>query len=145
MFKGQYKHNLDDKGRLVLPSKFREQLGDGSVITIGYDGCLQIYTKEGYEQAVNELLSKPMSTKIVRNQLRVLTGSAFDIDIDKSGRVKVPDYLLSDAGITKEVTVVGVGSVIEVWATERWLKEQSLDRDGYESDAEQLQYLGRER
>ena len=141
MFKGQYKHNLDDKGRLVLPTKFREQLKEGSVITIGYDGCLTIYTAEGWELCVQELLSKPMTSLAVRKTMRVLTGNASDIELDKSGRVKIPDYLLSDAGISKEVTIVGLGSVIEVWATERWLKEQEIDKAGFEADAEQLYYL----
>lgn len=141
MFKGQYRHNLDDKGRLVLPTKFREQLTAGSVITIGYDGCLTIYTADGWKRCVDELLSKPMTSLAVRKTMRVLTGNASDIELDKSGRVKIPDYLLSDAGISKEVTIVGLGSVIEVWATDRWLKEQEIDKEGFEADAEQLYYL----
>ena len=122
MFKGQFRHNIDDKGRLVLPTKFRDKLTEGSVITI-------------------ELLSKPMTSLAVRKTMRVLTGNASDIELDKSGRVKIPDYLLSDAGISKEVTIVGLGSVIEVWATDRWLKEQSIDKADFESDAEQLYFL----
>ena len=143
MFKGQYRHNLDDKGRLVLPTKFREQLTAGSVITIGYEGCLTIYTAEGWKRCVDELLSKPMTNVAVRKTMRVLTGNASDIELDKSGRVKIPEYLLSAAGISKEVTIVGLGSVIEVWATEEWEKEQSLDQDEFESNAEQLYFLDR--
>lgn len=143
MFKGQYRHNLDNKGRLVLPTKFRDQLSDGAVITIGYEGCLTIYTADGWNRCMDELLSKPMTSLAVRKTMRVLTGNASDIDIDKSGRVKIPDYLLTDAGISKEVTIVGLGSVIEVWATDRWLKEQDSDKEDFESDAEQLYYLDR--
>lgn len=141
MFKGQYRHNLDDKGRLVLPTKFREYLKDGAVITIGYDGCLTIYTAEGWKRCVDELLSKPMSSLAVRKAMRVLTGNASDVDLDKSGRVKIPDYLLSDAGISKEVTIIGLGSVVEVWATDRWLKEQEKDKEDFETNAEQLYFL----
>ena len=141
MFKGQYRHNLDDKGRLVLPTKFREYLKDGAVITIGYDGCLTIYTAEGWKRCVDELLSKPMSSLAVRKAMRVLTGHASDVDLDKSGRVKIPDYLLSDAGISKEVTIIGLGSVVEVWATDRWLKEQEKDKEDFETNAEQLYFL----
>ncbi len=141
MFKGQYRHNLDDKGRLVLPTKFRDDITEGSVITIGYEGCLTIYTAEGWKRCVDELLSKPMTNVAVRKTMRILTGNASDIEIDKSGRVKIPDYLLSAAGISKEVSIVGLGSVIEVWATERWLKEQSMDMNEFETDAEQLYYL----
>jgi MraZ protein len=143
MFKGQYRHNLDDKGRLVLPTKFRTDLQEGSVITIGYEGCLTIYTAEGWKQCVDNLLSKPMTNVAVRRTMRSLTGNASDIDLDKSGRVKIPDYLLERAHIQKDVTIVGLGSVIEVWATEEWEKEQSLDQDEFESNAEQLYFLDR--
>lgn len=145
MFKGQYRHTLDDKGRLVVPTKFRESLKDGAVITIGYDGCLTIYTAEGWKRCVDELLSKPMTSLAVRKSMRVLTGNASDIELDKSGRVNIPDYLLSDAGISKDVTIIGLGSVVEVWATDRWLKEQEKDKEEFESNAEQLYFLDREK
>lgn len=145
MFKGQYRHTLDDKGRLVVPTKFRESLKSGAVITIGYDGCLTIYTAEGWKRCVDELLSKPMTSLAVRKSMRVLTGNASDIELDKSGRVNIPDYLLSDAGISKDVTIIGLGSVVEVWATDRWLKEQEKDKEEFESNAEQLYFLDREK
>ena len=141
MFKGQYTHNLDDKGRLVLPTKFRNEITAGAVITIGYEGCLTIYTAEGWKRCVDELLSKPMTNVAVRKTMRVLTGNASDIELDKSGCVKIPEYLLSAAGISKEVSIIGLGSVIEVWATDRWLKEQAMDMDDFEAGAEQLYYL----
>jgi len=143
MFKGQYKHNLDDKGRLVLPTKFRESLSEGAVITIGYEGCLMVYTKEGWEQTINELLNKPMTNVAVRRTMRILTGNASDIDLDKAGRANIPGYLLEQAGINKDVTIVGVGSYVEVWATDRWLKEQEIDKNEFESDAEQLYLLNK--
>ncbi|MCI5745548.1 MAG: division/cell wall cluster transcriptional repressor MraZ [Erysipelotrichaceae bacterium] len=145
MFKGQYKHNLDDKGRLVMPSKFRNEISSGAVITIGFEGCLTIYTAEGWKQCVNELLSKPMTNVAVRKTMRVLQGNASDVELDKSGRMNIPDYLLSAAGISKDVTIVGLGSVIEVWATQRWLKEQDSDMNEFESFAEQLYYLDKEK
>ena len=141
MFKGQYRHTIDDKGRLVLPTKFRNELSAGAVITIGYDGCLTVYTAEGWKRCVDELLSKPMTNVAVRKTMRILTGNASDIDLDKSGRVNIPDYLLEAAGIKKEVSIVGLGSVIEIWATERWLKEQEMDKADFESVSEQLYYL----
>ena len=84
-----------------------------------------------------------MTNVAVRRTMRSLTGNASDIDLDKSGRVKIPDYLLERAHIQKDVTIVGLGSVIEVWATEEWEKEQSLDQDEFESNAEQLYFLDR--
>lgn len=140
MFKGQYKHNLDDKGRLVLPTKFREELGEGAVITIGFENCLTIYTAAGWEKYTDELFSKPNTNLAVRRLLRRLTGNASDVDLDKSGRLKIPSNLLSDASISKEITIVGLGSYIEVWASDLWEKEQQLDKEEYESNAEQLYY-----
>ncbi len=142
MFKGQFQHNIDDKGRLVLPTKFRDKLGEGAVITFGFDGCLTIYTAAGWENYQNQLLSMPITSQAVRKHLRVLTGSASDVELDKSGRVKIPDYLMKDAGISKECTIVGVGSVIEVWATDRWLKELESGKEDFEEIAEQLTGYG---
>jgi len=143
MFKGQYQHNLDDKGRLVLPTKFREELGEGAVITIGFENCLTIYTAKEWENYTNELFSKSMTNLAVRRTMRRLTGNASDIDLDKSGRLKIPSNLLSDANIVKDVTIVGLGAYIEVWATEQWQKEQELDKQEYESNAEQLYHFGK--
>lgn len=141
MFISQYRHTLDDKGRLVLPPKFRTNITPGSVITIGYEGCLTIYLADEWKRSVESLLSKPMTSVAVRKNMRVLMGNASEIDVDKSGRVKIPDYLLSAAGISKDVTIVGMGSIIEVWATETWLKEQEKDKNEFEANAEQLANL----
>ena len=143
MFKGQYKHNLDDKGRLVLPTKFRDELGEGAVITIGFENCLTIYTAAEWDRYTNELFSKPMTTLAVRRLLRRLTGNASDIELDKSGRLKIPANLLSDAAIFKDVTIVRLGSYIEVWATDQWENEQQLDKEEYEYNAEQLYHYNK--
>lgn len=145
MFKGQFQHNIDDKGRLVLPNKFREKLGDGAVITFGFDGCLTVYTEEGWNNYQRELLKLPITSKSVRQHIRVLSGSACDVELDKMGRVKIPDYLLDDAGISKECTIVGVGSTIEIWARDRWLKVLKEGKESFEEIAEQLSYFGKEK
>ena len=84
--------------------------------------------------------SKPNTNLAVRRLLRRLTGNDSDVDLDKSGRLKIPSNLLSDASISKEITIVGLGSYIEVWASNLWEKEQQLDKEEYESNAEQLYY-----
>ena len=129
MFKGQYNHTLDDKGRLVMPTKFRDPIAEGAVITIGYEGCLTIYTAQGWDRCQKDLLSKPMTSVAVRKAMRVLTANASDIEPDKNGRIKIPDYLLTAAAI------------IEVWATDRWQKEQMMDKEEFESLSEQLYYF----
>ena len=141
MFKGQYNHTLDDKGRLVMPTKFRDPIAEGAVITIGYEGCLTIYTAQGWDRCQKDLLSKPMTSVAVRKAMRVLTANASDIEPDKNGRIKIPDYLLTAAAITKDVTIVGLGTIIEVWATDRWQKEQMMDKEEFESLSEQLYYF----
>lgn len=138
MFKGQFQHNIDDKGRLVLPNKFRDKIGNGAVITIGFNGCLTIFTEKEWERYHDHLLSLPITSQAVRSYMRVLTGSASDVEFDKSGRINIPDYLRKDAGISKECTIVGVGSTIEVWAHDRWLKELEKDKQSFEEIAEQL-------
>lgn len=142
MFNGQYAHTLDDKGRIVLPAKFRDFLKSGGVITNGYEGCLTIYTVEGWNKYLENLLSKPMSYSAVRKNMRVVSGSASDFEPDKAGRIKIPDYLLSAAGISKDVTIVGMGSIIEVWATDRWQKEIEKDMNDFEVNAEEVARLG---
>ena len=140
MFKGQYKHSLDDKGRLVLPTKFREELGDGAVITVGFENCLTIYTAKGWDDYTSELFSKPQTNLAVRRLLRRLTGSASDVELDKSGRLKIHSNLQSEASIVKDVTIVGLGTYIEVWASEQWERENELDKLEYEANAQTVSY-----
>ncbi len=144
MFKSQFYHTLDDKGRLVLPTKFRTEIANGAVLTIGFDGCLTIYTAQEWDRFFNSLLSKSMTSAPVRKVARTLAGNAIDIEIDKSGRVNIPKYLLEIAEIDKEVTIVGRASVIEIWSTKKWQKENAANITEFAAHAENIDLSGLE-
>jgi MraZ protein len=144
MFNGRFEHNIDEKGRLVLPNKFRVDLTEGAMITKGFDGCLQIYTAESWNQTLAELRSKPFTSQTVRDFKRVLIGNASDVVLDKAGRINIPNYLLKLAGISKEVTIVGMDETIEIWSTEVYIRKQTSNEDSFEANAEQLSFYGRE-
>jgi len=143
MFYGVYQHNIDDKGRLVLPNKFRLDLDEGAMITKGFDGCLQIYTKESWDAILADIRSKPFTSQPVREFKRVIIGNASDVMLDKAGRLNIPTNLLKLAGINKEVTIVGLDDQIEIWSTEKWLQKEAANEETFESNAEQLSFFGR--
>lgn len=143
MFYGVYQHNIDDKGRLVLPNKFRLELQEGAMITKGFDGCLQIYTRESWNAIRAEAKSKPFTSQTVRDFIRVVIGNASDVMLDKAGRLNIPTNLLKLAGIAKEVTIVGLDETIEIWSTEKWEAKESANEEAFEANAEQLSFLGR--
>lgn len=144
MFKSQFYHTIDDKGRLVLPTKFRSEIANGAVLTIGFDGCLTIYTTQEWERFFNSLLSKSMTSAPVRKVTRTLAGNAIDIEMDKSGRVNIPKYLLEIAGIDKDVTIVGRASVIEIWSTKKWQSENAANIADFAAHAENIDLSGLE-
>ena len=120
MFMGEYNHTIDAKGRLIIPSKFRESLGDEFVVTKGMDGCLFVYDNEEWKKFEEKLLSLPMMDKQVRQFTRYFLAGAASVEVDKQGRILLPAVLREFAGIEKEAVLVGVGSRIEIWSRERW-------------------------
>ncbi len=128
MFLGEYKHNLDSKGRVSVPSKFRSELGSSAIVTKGLDNCLFLYTKGEWEVMANKLASLPVSSSSARAFARLMLSGAMEVEIDKFGRVLLPAYLRSFAGIKSEVVVSGVASRIEIWNAQSWEK--------YSKDAE---------
>ncbi len=138
MFRGQFRHNLDDKGRLILPAKFRDKIGEGAVITIGFEKCITIYPEQEWEKLQKSLVSMPVANKMVRSLSRVINGNASDVEIDKQGRVKIPDYLLDNANITKECCIVGVNTTIEIWDAATWLNIENEGKESFEENAEKL-------
>ena len=138
MFRGQFRHNLDDKGRLILPAKFRDKIGEGAVITIGFEKCITIYPEQEWEKLQKSLVSMPEANKMVRSLSRVINGNASDVEIDKQGRVKIPDYLLDNANITKECCIVGVNTTIEIWDATTWLNIENEGKESFEENAEKL-------
>ena len=120
MFMGEYNHTLDAKGRLIVPARFREDLGDTFVVTKGMDGCLFVFTDAEWERFEEKLHSLPMIDKEARQFTRFFLAGAATVDVDKTGRILLPQVLRDFADITKEAVLVGVGSRVEIWSKERW-------------------------
>ena len=120
MFMGEYNHTIDAKGRLIVPSKFREQLGNEFVITKGLDGCLFVYSNEEWQNIENSFRDKPLTSKDARKFMRFFFAGACSCEVDKQGRILIPTNLREYAGIEKDVVSVGVLSRVEIWSKEKW-------------------------
>ena len=120
MFVGQYLHNLDEKNRLIIPSKFRSKLGENAIITLGYYKCLTIYTEEGWERLQEKLLQMSDNKSDHRKHVRMIAGSACECNFDSHGRVILPTTLKNAIGIEKEIVLVGNIDHIEIWPKARW-------------------------
>ena len=120
MFFGNYSHSLDEKGRLVIPKKMREELGNKIFIMKGFDGALAIYQESAYSRVVEELEKYSFNKKENRDYLRLKLASIVDLDVDKMGRVQLPVAILGKYHINKDVIVLGVGDHIEVWDRNRY-------------------------
>jgi len=119
MFMGECFHTLDPKGRLIVPSKFREELGERFILTMGLDGCLFAYPMEEWLQFAERLRTLP-GTREGRKLQRLFMSCAAEVDVDKQGRFLIPTKLREQVGMVKEVVLVGVLSKIELWSKERW-------------------------
>ena len=126
MFMGEYNHSLDEKGRVIMPSKFRELLGENFVVTQGLDGCLFVYANEEWERFVEGLRQLP-GNKEARQLQRYFMAGATLCEVDKQGRILLPAKLRQQAGLEKEVIFVGVLSKIEIWSKERWENNDCYD------------------
>ena len=142
MFMGEYNHTLDEKGRLIIPSKFREGLGHEFVITKGMDGCLFGFPMDEWENFEEKLKSLPMTNKEARQFVRFFLAGAADIEPDKSGRMLIPNNLREYAGITREVVLIGVGGRIEIWSRENY--DNSVSYSDLDEMSEHMFALGLE-
>lgn len=120
MFLGEYQHSVDDKGRLVMPSKFRDRLEDGCVITKGQEHCLYVFPMDRWEIEVERVNRLPRTNRRNRNYARSFFGAATDQSLDKQGRIQLPPTLRAFADLGKDVVVVGVSDRVEVWNVEAW-------------------------
>ncbi len=139
MFMGTYGHSIDAKGRVIVPAKFREILGDSFVVTLGLDGCLFVYPEEEWEDFVKQLKELPGSKEARKLQRYFMAGAA-PCDVDKQGRVLIPSSLREKVGLDKDVVFVGVMSKIEIWSKERW--EDNNDFDNVDDIAEHMSEFG---
>ena len=127
MFMGEYNHTIDAKGRLIIPSKFREALGDTFVVTKGLDGCLFVYDNTEWTAFEEKLKSLPITNKDARKFTRFFLAGAAEVEVDKQGRILVPNVLREFAELNKDVVLIGVASRIEIWSKERFEGIASYD------------------
>lgn len=135
---GEYKHNLDTKGRIIVPSKFRELLDEQFVITRGLDRCLFAYTADEWNRIEEKLKALPLTKKDARKFTRLFFSGATNVEIDKQGRINIPQNLREYAGLSKECTVIGVSSRIEIWDSAAWEDFYTESEDNFEDIAEDL-------
>lgn len=142
LFYGEYDHTIDEKGRLIVPSKFREELGVSFIVTKGLDGCLFVYSKNEWAILETEINSLPLTKGDARAFSRFLFAGATEVEIDKQGRILVAPNLRSAAKISKDVIVIGVGTRVEIWNKETWENYCNNGDVSPEDIAEKLSDLG---
>ena len=131
MFLGRHSHNLDAKGRLALPARYRERLGDGVVLTRGFDVCILVYPLEEWAPLAERVSALSLGDADARRLRRMLFADAVDVQLDRQGRVLVPGHLREYAGLERDALVVGMHTFIEIWTPQRWAAQRDeLDADG---------------
>jgi MraZ protein len=138
MLLGEHEHSLDDKNRLTLPAKLREQLGDHVVITRGMDGCLYVYARGEFDQLAARIRSLDSLSADTRRMQRHFFVNATPAELDKQGRVVIPSLLIERVGIGREVTVTGVGDHLEIWDRATWSEQLEAGEGSAEDVAERL-------
>lgn len=142
MFIGEFTHALDAKGRVSIPSKFREALGDLFYITKGLDNCLFIFPKEEWVLFEEKLKALPMTNKNARAFVRLFFSGASECELDKQGRILIPQPLREHAGIEREAVIIGTGTRLEVWSQEGWTRYIDPENIDYDEIAEHMAELG---
>ncbi len=142
MFMGEYHHNIDDKGRLIIPSKFRDELGEQFIVTRGLDACLFVYPMNEWNQIISKLKQLPFTKKDARSFMRFFLSGATVCDFDKQGRVNVTSPLIEYADINKECVVIGVNDRLEIWSKSNWENFLNANEANLSDIAEDLFNLG---
>ena len=138
MFMGEYRHSLDAKNRLIIPSRFREELGASFVVTRYLEGCLTVYTNEQWNRIAAKLAAIPLTNKAGRQFSRIFLSKAVECEPDTQGRIQLPSALIQSAQIIKKCVVIGTGDHIEIWAEERWDEYNRMSEENFEDNAETL-------
>lgn len=141
MFIGEYSHNLDSKGRIIIPSKFRDELNSTFILTRGLDGCLTIYSNEQWNKIFEKLNKLPSTKKAARQYIHMLTSRACECTLDNQGRIQIPAFLSKPVNIVKECAIVGVNDHIEIWDKSTWEAYYEEASDSFEEVAEELSDL----
>ena len=138
MFMGEYHHSVDEKGRLIIPSKFREGLGEKFIITRGIENCLFVYSQEEFQKIVDKLETLPFTKKDARKFTRFFLSGASEAEFDKQGRIHISSPLITYANLKKECVVIGSGDRLEIWAKEEWDDFFDSAKDNISDIAENL-------
>ena len=142
MFIGEYSHVLDAKGRMFMPAKFRDELGEKFIVTIGLDRCLFVFPTETFQIYKEKLDAISLANRDARNFTRFFFAGAGECELDKQGRIMLPQKLRTYARLEKDVTVVGVSGRIELWNTEDWEKEHSIENFSPDEFSEKMELWG---
>lgn len=142
MFIGEYQHNLDEKGRISMPVKFRAKMAGGAVVTKGLDNCLSVYTVEEWNRLAEKLAALPITSSASRAFARLMLAGATQVNIDKQGRITLPAYLREYASLQGAVVVAGLFSRVEIWSQEGWKNYKSNTEGDSSIIAEELENLG---
>lgn len=138
MFMGEYRHSIDDKGRLIMPAKFREGLGQSFVVTRGLDHCLFAYPLSEWTQLEQKCKTLPFTKADARKFTRFLFSGASEAELDKQGRIHIPPHLREFAKLQKECVVIGVSTRVEIWCKEQWDSYYSASEESFNEIAESL-------
>ncbi len=138
MLMGEYLHNLDEKNRLIIPSKFRMELGDKIVVTRGLEKCLFLYSVDDFQKIVDKLKAIPFTKKEVREFMRFFLSGATIVEFDKQGRITIPSTLITYAEMKKECIVIGTGDRLEIWNKNVWDEFYNSTKDNMSEIAEKL-------
>ncbi len=137
MLYGQYQHNLDLKGRVTVPSKFREFLGDVFFVSVGLKGCLYVYSKDEWDKFINNIANSNVGN--AKKFQKIFTANCVDVETDKQGRILIPQMLREYAGLTKEVSIIGNRERAEIWDKEKWkVESDSMKEELLSGDMEDL-------
>jgi MraZ protein len=129
MFLGQFRHNLDPKNRLTIPARYRDLLAEGAYVTRGFDGNLIVYTAATFHVITQQANQTSVTDPAARQLKRLLFSNADFIEVDRAGRILIPDFLRESAGLENEVVISGMGDHFEIWSPERWMQETEALND----------------
>jgi MraZ protein len=142
MFIGEYRHTIDEKGRMAIPSKMRRDLGSGAVVTRGIDNCLWVFPKKEWQDLAEKLSSLPLSDANSRAFSRLMLAGAMEVEFDSQGRALIPGYLRSYAGLSKNVIIAGLYNRLEIWNENEWKTYKDKTEKATEQIAKHMADLG---
>lgn len=142
MFMGEYQHKMDNKGRVIIPASFRDELSEKFVVTRGLDNCLFVYPMQEWSILEEKLNSLPITSKDSRTFVRFFFSGATECQLDKQGRISLPSNLRDYADLDKQIVIIGLSNRIELWAKAKWDNYIDDAEDSYEDIAEKMEELG---